>query len=82
MCVRAHGCEVREVSPSMLSFGVKSSLSGIAVKDSEWKLPRKETVGAQKNKQWGKFKCNLPVSHSSHLYVGIVLYNNKIIIIK
>lgn len=48
MCVRAHGCEVREVPPSILSFGVKASLSGNAVKDSELKLPLEEIVGGKR----------------------------------
>lgn len=79
MCVRAHGCEMREVSPSILSCGVKAALSGIAVKDSERKLPLKEIVGGKRTSSGVRL---LPVSHSSHLYMGIVLYNNKIIIIK
>lgn len=61
------------------SLQLKHHFLGTLSKAQIKAIPGRDCMGP-KNKFSGKFKNTLLVSHSSHVHMGLLLYNNKIII--
>lgn len=59
------------------SLQLKHHFLGMLSKAQVKAISKRDCIGT-KNKHSGKFKNNLPVPPSSHLYMGLLLYNNKI----